>query len=365
MYELKSKNMSKDWLAAFQGQTPAIIAGPCSAETPEQVLQIAHALPKEVKVFRAGIWKPRTKPGGFEGVGAIGLDWMKQVKEETGLLLATEVATAEHVDLCLTSGIDILWIGARTAANPFSVQEIADALRGTDKIVMIKNPTNPDLALWMGGLERLEKANIQKLGLIHRGFSTYEKTKYRNIPEWQIPLDIKSELPHIPIFCDPSHITGRRDRILAVSQLALDLNFDGLMIETHGNPEKAWSDAAQQVTPDQLQKILQTLKLRNSTDDTEEYLQKLQACRIQIDDMDSKLLDLLKKRMMISDAIGSLKRDKNVAVFQQERWNTILDKMRQEGEDLGFTEEFIRTIYTAIHQESIYRQDQVINRKEE
>ncbi|WHT40208.1 chorismate mutase [Myroides odoratus] len=357
--------MSKDWLTAFQGQAPAIIAGPCSAETPEQLLQIAHSLPQEVKVFRAGIWKPRTKPGGFEGVGAIGLDWMRQVKEETGLLLATEVATAEHVDLCLQNDIDILWIGARTAVNPFSVQEIADALRGTDKIVMLKNPINPDLSLWMGGLERLEKANINKLGLIHRGFSTYEKTKYRNIPEWQIPLDIKSELPHIPIFCDPSHITGRRDRILAVSQLALDLNFDGLMIETHCNPDKAWSDAAQQVTPEQLKTIVQALKLRNITDDTEEYLQKLQTYRIQIDDMDSKILDLLKKRMMISDAIGSLKRDRNVAVFQQERWNSIVEKMMKEGEHLGFTDEFIRTIYNAIHQESIYRQDQVINRKEE
>ncbi len=350
-------------MSVFQGQNPAIIAGPCSAETPDQMMKIAKSLPKEVKVFRAGIWKPRTKPGGFEGVGKIGLDWMKEVKQETGLLTATEIATSKHVELCLQNDVDILWIGARTAANPFSIQEIADVLQGTDKIVMLKNPINPDLALWMGGIERLQKANITKLGLIHRGFSTYEKTKYRNIPEWQIPLNIKSELPDTPLFCDPSHITGRRDKILEISQMALDLNFDGLMIETHCSPDDAWSDSNQQVTPNQLEMIIKELKLRKVTDNTEEFTNQLQRYRIQIDEMDSKLLDFLRQRMQISDAIGELKLEKNVAVFQQDRWNMMLNKMLKEGRHLGFTEEFIRVLYTSIHQESIYRQDRIINKK--
>ncbi len=350
-------------MSVFQGQTPAIIAGPCSAETPDQMMKIAKNLPSEVKVFRAGIWKPRTKPGGFEGVGEIGLDWLNEVKKETGLLTAAEVATSKHVELCLQKNVDILWIGARTAANPFSVQEIADALQGTDKIVMLKNPINPDLALWMGGVERLQKANITQLGLIHRGFSTYEKTKYRNIPEWQIPLNIKSELPDIPLFCDPSHITGRRDKILKVSQMALDLNYDGLMIETHISPDEAWSDAKQQITPEQLASILSSLKLRKVTDDTEEFTNQLQRFRIQIEEMDSKLLDVLRQRMQISDAIGKLKLENNVIVFQQDRWNAMLNKMLEEGTHLGFTEEFIRVMYTSVHQESIYRQGKIINKK--
>ena len=357
------ENVSKNWLSIFEGQHPAVIAGPCSAETPEQLLRIAKSLPETVKVFRAGIWKPRTRPGGFEGVGAIGLKWMQAVKRETGLLLATEVATAEHVQLCLEHDIDILWIGARTAVNPFAIQELADALAGTDKVVLLKNPVNPDLALWLGGIERLYKAGIKNLGVIHRGFSTYEKTKYRNNPEWQIPLDLRLHLPNIPIICDPSHITGDRSRIFDVSQQALDLNFDGLMIETHCDPDNAWSDAPQQVTPEQLETILGRLTVRNVTDETEDFLQRIQSYRIQIDDMDSKLLDLLRKRMTISDEIGSLKRERNVAVFQQDRWTKILEKMQKEGSKIGFTEEFITDIYTAIHQESIYRQDKIINKK--
>lgn len=360
---MEKMNVDTQWLSIFQGQNPAIIAGPCSAETPEQVMRIAKSLPKEVKVFRAGIWKPRTRPGGFEGVGAIGLKWLQQVKQETGMLLATEVATAEHVQLCLEHDIDILWIGARTAVNPFAVQEIADALKGTDKIVLLKNPVNPDLSLWMGGLERIYEAGIRKLGVIHRGFSTYEKTKYRNIPEWQIPIDLKLHLPNIPVFCDPSHITGKRDRIFEVSQQALDLNFEGLMIETHCDPDNAWSDAAQQVTPVQLQDIINKLTVRNITDETEEFLQKIQSYRIQIDDMDRKLLDLLRNRMEISDSIGKLKRDKNVAVYQQGRWADMLEKLQNEGQQIGFTKEFVTDVYTAIHQESIHRQDKIINQK--
>lgn len=356
---------NKNWLSVFEGETPAVIAGPCSAETPDQLMAIAKALPKQVKVFRAGIWKPRTRPGGFEGVGAIGLEWMKEVKRETQLKLATEVATAEHVDLALKADIDVLWIGARTAVNPFAVQEIADALKGTNKIVLIKNPVNPDLGLWIGGLERLIQAGINNLGVIHRGFSTYEKTKYRNIPEWQIPIDLKTQFPNVPIFCDPSHITGDSSRIMEVSQQALDLNYDGLMIETHTTPDKAWSDAAQQVTPEHLNTILTNLAIRNSTDDTEYYLSKINGYRTHLDDIDQKLLELMSKRMEIVDEIGYLKREKNVMVLQQERWKNMFDKMMVEGSFKGLTPEFITALYTAIHQESIYRQNQIINKKVE
>lgn len=356
---------NKNWLSVFEGETPAVIAGPCSAETPDQLMAIAKALPKQVKVFRAGIWKPRTRPGGFEGVGAIGLEWMKEVKRETQLKLATEVATAEHVDLALKADIDVLWIGARTAVNPFAVQEIADALKGTNRIVLIKNPVNPDLGLWIGGLERLIQAGINNLGVIHRGFSTYEKTKYRNIPEWQIPIDLKTQFPNVPIFCDPSHITGDSSRIMEVSQQALDLNYDGLMIETHTTPDKAWSDAAQQVTPEHLNTILTNLAIRNSTDDTEYYLSKINGYRTHLDDIDQKLLELMSKRMEIVDEIGYLKREKNVMVLQQERWKNMFDKMMVEGSFKGLTPEFITALYTAIHQESIYRQNQIINKKVE
>lgn len=356
---------NKNWLSVFEGETPAVIAGPCSAETPDQLMAIAKALPKQVKVFRAGIWKPRTRPGGFEGVGAIGLEWMKEVKRETQLKLATEVATAEHVDLALKADIDVLWIGARTAVNPFAVQEIADALKGTNRIVLIKNPVNPDLGLWIGGLERLIQAEIKNLGVIHRGFSTYEKTKYRNIPEWQIPIDLKTQFPNVPIFCDPSHITGDSSRIMEVSQQALDLNYDGLMIETHTTPDKAWSDAAQQVTPEHLNTILTNLAIRNSTDDTEYYLSKINGYRAHLDDIDQKLLELMSKRMEIVDEIGYLKREKNVMVLQQERWKNMFDKMMVEGNFKGLTPEFITALYTAIHQESIYRQNQIINKKVE
>lgn len=356
---------NKNWLSVFEGETPAVIAGPCSAETPDQLMAIAKALPKQVKVFRAGIWKPRTRPGGFEGVGAIGLEWMKEVKRETQLKLATEVATAEHVDLALKADIDVLWIGARTAVNPFAVQEIADALKGTNRIVLIKNPVNPDLGLWIGGLERLIQAGINNLGVIHRGFSTYEKTKYRNIPEWQIPIDLKTQFPNVPIFCDPSHITGDSSRIMEVSQQALDLNYDGLMIETHTTPDKAWSDAAQQVTPEHLNTILTNLAIRNSTDDTEYYLSKVNGYRTHLDDIDQKLLELMSKRMEIVDEIGYLKREKNVMVLQQERWKNMFDKMMVEGSFKGLTPEFITALYTAIHQESIYRQNQIINKKVE
>ncbi len=354
---------TKTWMDEFreQGQ-PLIIAGPCSAETPEQVMTIAKQLPKQVKVFRAGIWKPRTRPGGFEGVGAIGLKWLQEVKRETGLKIAVEIATAQHVELALAHDVDVLWIGARTTVNPFAVQEIAERLQGTDKIVLVKNPVNPDLGLWLGGVERLINAGISKLGVIHRGFSTYEKTKYRNVPEWQIAIDLKTQLPNMPIFCDPSHITGDRNRILEVSQQALDMNYDGLMIETHNDPDQAWSDAAQQVTPLQLGKILSELKVRNQTDETEEFLSQINILRLQLDEMDSKILDILGKRMQIADQIGALKKTKNVAVFQQQRWILVLEKMLSEGVQKGLTKDFITAFYAAVHQESIQRQDKIINK---
>ena len=348
------------WLDDFKLSHPLVIAGPCSAETEEQVMAVANELKdSDVSVFRAGIWKPRTRPGGFEGVGAIGLPWLQKVKKETGLLVATEVATAEHVKLALEHDIDVLWIGARTTVNPFAVQEIADVLQNTDKIVLLKNPVNPDLSLWLGGLERLHNAGIKKLGVIHRGFSTYDKTKYRNNPEWQIAIDLQNKFPDLPIICDPSHIAGRRDMIEEVSQQALDLNYDGLMIETHCTPDQAWSDAAQQVTPDALKQMFVDLRVRKETDSADDYSTRLSKMRTQIDEFDGKLLEILAKRMNVADQIGALKKEKNVAILQNNRWNEILGKMILDGESKGLSEEFILKIFKAIHQESINHQEKV------
>ena len=360
---MENKKELRTWLDDFQLNHPLVIAGPCSAETEEQVLKIAHELKNsDVSIFRAGIWKPRTRPGGFEGVGEIGLKWLQKAKAETGLLMATEVATAAHVKLALEHDIDVLWIGARTTVNPFAVQEIADALQGTDKIVLLKNPVNPDLSLWIGGLERLYNANIKKLGVIHRGFSTYEKTKYRNNPEWQIAIDLQNRFPDLPLICDPSHITGRRDMIQEVSQQALDLNYDGLIIETHIDPDNAWSDAAQQVTPATLKQMFINLRVRKVTDDESEYNQKMAKLRMQIDEFDGKLLEILGNRMKVADKIGLLKKEKNVAILQNQRWNEILGKMILEGEEKGLSNEFVMQLFKAIHQESISHQEKVINK---
>ena len=345
------------WLDDFKLSHPLVIAGPCSAETEEQVLRIAHELKgSDVSIFRAGIWKPRTRPGGFEGVGAVGLEWMARAKAETGLLMATEVANAGHVKLAIDHGIDVLWIGARTTVNPFAVQEIADALLDSDKIVLVKNPVNPDLALWIGGVERLYNAGIKKLGAIHRGFSTYEKTKYRNIPEWQLAIELQNRFPDLPLICDPSHITGRRDMIETVSQQALDLNYDGLMIETHTDPDNAWSDAEQQVTPRVLKKIFKDLRVRKRTTEEEDYKAEMIKFRANIDIADTKLLEILGNRMKVSEQIGALKKSKNVSVLQNKRWNDILEKMTREGNEMGLSEEFILKLFKAIHQESIMHQ---------
>ena len=361
---MKNNKKMKDWLNNFNLSHPLVIAGPCSAETESQVMKIAHELnDSDVTIFRAGIWKPRTRPGMFEGVGAIGLKWLQKVKSETNLLTATEVANANHVKLAIDHDVDVLWIGARSTVSPFIIQEIAEALDGTDKIVLVKNPVNPDLSLWLGGLERLYNSNIKNLGLIHRGFSTYEKTKYRNIPEWQIPIEVKNRFPDIPMICDPSHISGRRDLIFDLSQTALDLNFDGLMIESHINPDEAWSDAKQQITPKTLIKIMKDLKVRNELVEEEKYKNELYSLRTQIDIIDHSILDSLGKRMKISEEIGGLKKTKNVAVLQNKRWNEILDKMIDEGNSKGLTREFISRIYKAIHQESIIHQEKIINSK--
>ena len=360
---MENKKELRTWLDDFHLNHPLVIAGPCSAETEDQVLKIANELKNsDVSIFRAGIWKPRTRPGGFEGVGEIGLKWLQKAKAETGLLMATEVATAAHVKLALEHDIDVLWIGARTTVNPFAVQEIADALQGTDKIVLLKNPVNPDLSLWIGGLERLYNANIKKLGVIHRGFSTYEKTKYRNNPEWQIAIDLQNRFPDLPLICDPSHITGKRDMIQEVSQQALDLNYDGLIIETHIDPDNAWSDAAQQVTPATLKQMFINLRVRKVSDDESEYNQKMAKLRMQIDEFDGKLLEILGNRMKVADKIGLLKKEKNVAILQNQRWNEILGKMILEGEEKGLSNEFVMQLFKAIHQESITHQEKVINK---
>ena len=361
---MENKKEMRNWLDEFKLIHPLVIAGPCSAETEDQVLKIAHDLKDtDVSVYRAGIWKPRTRPGMFEGVGAIGLKWLEKVKKETGLLTAIEVANANHVKLALEYDIDILWIGARSTVSPFIVQEIADALNGTEKIVLVKNPVNPDLSLWLGGIERLYTANIKKLGVIHRGFSTYEKSKYRNNPEWQLPIELQNRFPDLPLICDPSHIAGRRDILQDISQTALDLNFDGLMIETHIDPDNAWSDAEQQITPKTLVQLMDDLKIRKVTNEEVDYKNKLNTLRTQIDVIDHGLLDNLGKRMKVAIEIGGLKKLKNVAVLQTKRWNEILGKMILEGEQKGLSEEFVLRMFKAIHQESINHQEKVINSK--
>tara|TARA_B110000003_G_scaffold89185_1_gene91217 strand:+ start:2767 stop:3849 length:1083 start_codon:yes stop_codon:yes gene_type:complete len=357
---MKNEIKLKKWLTDFNLDHPLVIGGPCSAETEDQVLKIAHELKgSDVTIYRAGIWKPRTRPGNFEGVGSIGLGWLKKVKEQTGLLTATEVANANHCKLALEADIDVLWIGARSTVSPFIVQEIADALKGTDKIVLVKNPVNPDLDLWLGGIERLYKSDIKKLGVIHRGFSTSSKSKYRNQPEWQIAIELQNKFPDLPIICDPSHISGRRDLIFDISQKALDLNFDGLMVEAHCDPDNAWSDAKQQITPETLIQFMRDWKIRNITTTEENYQSVLKNLRAKIDVIDQSLLDLLGDRMKVAEDIGELKKTKNVAVLQNKRWNEILGKMILDGEERELSEEFILRMFKAIHQESINHQQAI------
>ncbi len=346
-------------LPGIEAKRPLIIAGPCSAETEEQVMNTATELSKRgIKIFRAGIWKPRTKPGGFEGVGKEGLPWLQRVQKELGMLTATEVATAKHVEAALEAGVDILWIGARTVANPFAVQEIADSLKGTDIPVLVKNPVNPDLELWIGGLQRINSAGIERIGVIHRGFSSYDKKIYRNLPMWHIPIELRRRIPDLPILGDPSHIGGKRELVAPLCQQAMDLGFDGLIIESHCNPDKAWSDASQQVTPDILDFILNRLVIRDSTQCTE----NLDALRRQIDECDNSFLDILSRRMRISREIGLYKKEHNMTVVQPERYNEILDKRGAQGSLCGMSSDFIKSIFEAIHEESVHQQIDVINK---
>lgn len=340
-------------------QRPIVIAGPCSAETEEQTLTTARQLAQNgIKIFRAGIWKPRTKPGGFEGIGVEGLQWLRRVKNETGMYVATEVATAKHVYEALKYGIDVLWIGARTTANPFAVQEIADALRGVDIPILIKNPVNPDIELWMGAIERIYNAGLHQLAAVHRGFSSYDKKVYRNQPQWHIPIELHRRLPDLPLFCDPSHIGGKRELIAPLSQQAMDLQFDGLIIESHCAPDNAWSDKAQQLSPEVLDVILRKLVLREMKQTTEDLVD----LRREIDSIDNELLELLAKRMRISSEIGTYKKEHGIAVLQTGRYNEILEKRIANGERLGMSREFMRTFLEAIHEESVRVQVELMNK---
>lgn len=348
-------------LEGIDPQKPLIISGPCSAETREQVLDTARELAANgIKVFRAGIWKPRTKPGGFEGVGAPGLEWLKEVKETTGMYTATEVATRQHVTDALDAGVDILWIGARTSANPFAMQEIADTLQekgAEDAIVLVKNPVNPDLELWIGAMQRIYNAGVRKIGAIHRGFSTYGKHLYRNMPQWHIPIELRLRFPSLPIIVDPSHIGGKRELIAPLSQQALDMGFNGLIIESHCNPDCAWSDAAQQITPEILNFILNTLVVRNSKQSTE----NLALLRQQIDQIDNELLEVLGKRMRVSREIGQYKKEHRMIVVQAGRYNDIMRTRVKLGEEMGMSAEFMKTILLAIHDESVRQQIEILN----
>lgn len=338
---------------------PMVIAGPCSAETEEQVLSTAHSLAsKGIKIFRAGIWKPRTKPGGFEGIGEQGLPWMKRVKEETGMLIATEVATPKHVELALGTGFDLLWVGARTSANPFAMQDLADALKSTDIPVLVKNPVNPDLELWIGAMERLNNAGIKRLGAIHRGFSSYDKTMYRNLPQWHIPIELRRRFPELPIFSDPSHIGGKRELVAPLCQQAMDLNLDGLIIESHCNPDAAWSDAKQQVTPDILDYILNLLVIRNEKQSTE----NLAELRKQIDECDNQIIDILSKRMRVAREIGQYKKEHNMTILQTGRYSEILEKRGAQGALCGIGSNCVKNIFEAIHEESVNQQMEIINK---
>jgi len=350
------------WITAVN--EPFLIAGPCSAETEDQLVATAHLLKNTGKVtaLRAGIWKPRTRPGEFEGIGSIGLEWLKRAKAETGLPTAVEVATAKHVEEALAAGVDILWVGARSTANPFTVQEIADALKGVDIPVLIKNPVNPDISLWIGAIERINNAGITKLAAIHRGFSSYEKSAFRNEPMWDIAIHLKTLAPHLPIICDPSHITGNRDLIGYISQKALDLDMQGLIIESHIDPSVAWTDAKQQVTPAALADLIDRLVLRKPEAGDAVVKDKLHDLRGTIDKIDDLLIQKIAERMKIADEIGTYKRDNNITILQVNRWDEILQKAINYGKALKLSEEFTEKFLELVHNESIRRQTEIMNK---
>lgn len=342
---------------------PLIISGPCSAETEEQVIKTAMELSSENKVdiLRAGIWKPRTKPGLFEGIGVKGLPWLASAKKLTGMPVAVEVATARHVESALQFDVDLLWIGARTTVNPFSVQEICDALRGVDVPVLIKNPINADLELWSGGIERLQKAGLKNIGMIHRGFSNYGNTRYRNAPMWQLPIEMKRRYPEMLLICDPSHICGNRIDLQVIAQKSIDLDFGGLMIETHVTPDEAWSDAKQQITPQALSGLLNNLVWRSEKSEQQEFLTALATLREQINQVDDELLALISQRMKIAENIGAYKKENNITILQTQRWNEILETAINKGSFLGLSKDFITKYLDAIHLESISHQNKIMN----
>ncbi|SFQ36411.1 3-deoxy-D-arabinoheptulosonate-7-phosphate synthase [Hymenobacter arizonensis] len=341
---------------------PFLISGPCSAETEEQVLDTCQRLAAtgKVQALRAGIWKPRTKPGMFEGVGTKGLPWLKKASELTGLPTAVEVATAKHVEDCLAFGIDILWVGARTTGNPFSVQEIANALRGVDVPVLVKNPIHPELELWVGAVERLQKAGLTHVGLIHRGFSSYGNTDFRNAPMWHLPIEMKRRMPEMPLLCDPSHICGRRDTLFGVAQQALNLGFDGNMIESHQNPDAAWSDAKQQITPEVLHDLIEGLVWRHESTDKREFLTALASFREQINHLDAEIMQLLGRRMAVAEKIGQYKKENDITILQTSRWNEVLERALRQGQSVGLTPEFVEQYLAAVHLESINHQSRVM-----
>ena len=349
----------------FTEPRPSVVAGPCSAESEEQLMETARGL-KEfgINVFRAGIWKPRTHPGCFEGVGAEGLKWMQRVKKEYGLKISTEVASEKHVFECIKYGVDLVWLGARTTANPFLVQEIADALKGTDIPVLVKNPVNADLDLWIGALERLNKAGIRKLGVIHRGFSTFDKIKYRNDPQWQVAIELRSRYPELPFFVDPSHLGGSKDYILELSQRSLDLGFEGLMIESHCNPSVALSDAKQQLTPAELRDMLYNqVVVRDTDSDAPVWKENIDQLRAKIDVIDENILYALGSRMAVSRKIGEYKKESNIAIIQATRWDKVLSKVVEKGKDYGLTEKFLKDVFNAIHEASVEVQNEIISKK--
>ena len=351
--ELQPLNLPSD-----KGERPIVIAGPCSAETEEQVMTTARQLAvKGCHIFRAGVWKPRTKPGGFEGNGEIALPWLQEVKKETGMLTATEVATPEHVELALKYGIDILWVGARTSANPFAMQELAESLRGFDGPVLVKNPVNPDSELWLGAMLRLNQVGIKRLGAIHRGFSSCDKKIYRNVPMWQIPIELHRRIPDLPIICDPSHIGGRRDLIAPLCQQAMDLGFDGLIVESHCAPDEAWSDARQQISPGILDYILSLLVIRDEHTTTE----GLRMLRSQIDELDNNLMELLARRLKVCREIGTFKKEHNMTVLQAGRYSEILQKRGAQASLCGMDAEFAARIFELIHEESVRQQLKIVN----
>ena len=349
----------------FTEPRPSVVAGPCSAESEELVMETAKGLKEMgINVFRAGIWKPRTHPGCFEGIGSEGLKWMQRARNEYGLKIATEVASERHVAECIRHGVDLVWIGARTTANPFLVQEIADALKGTDIPVLVKNPVNADLDLWIGALERLNFAGVRKLGVIHRGFSTFDKIQYRNDPQWQVAIELRSRYPELPFFVDPSHMGGSKDYILEISQRSLDLGFDGLMIESHCNPSVALSDAKQQLTPDELRDLLYNqIVVRDNDSDSPEWRENIDQLRVKIDVIDENILYALGSRMKVSRQIGEYKKNNNVAIIQASRWDSLIGKVLEKGKEYGLTEKFINDVFNAIHEASVEVQNEIISGK--